>query len=196
MGGRKPLSETTMSVREANGHLARLWSWLQCLPLFGGLWCKFIKSPLEMERFLKFAIVGAIGAVVDFAVLNVMKLWFEAVGFGEAWSVSWPTHQVQLVTAATISFTAAVLSNFTWNRLWTFPESRERPLGRQLAQFAVVNIFGLVINNVLLVTTDRYIFQHLVSARLSYNLAKAFAIGVVLFWNFGINRVWTYRGIE
>lgn len=190
------MSETTMSVREANGHLARLWSWLQCLPLFGGLWCKFIKSPLEMERFLKFAIVGAIGAVVDFAVLNVMKLWFEAVGFGEAWSVSWPTHQVQLVTAATISFTAAVLSNFTWNRLWTFPESRERPLGRQLAQFAVVNIFGLVINNVLLVTTDRYIFQHLVSARLSYNLAKAFAIGVVLFWNFGINRVWTYRGIE
>ena len=100
------------------------------------------------------------------------------------------------MVAATISFTAAVLSNFTWNRLWTFPESRERPLGSQLVQFAIVNVLGLVINNVLLVTTDQYIFRHLVSTRLSYNLAKAFAIGVVLFWNFGVNRVWTYRGIE
>lgn len=196
MGGQKPLSGTTVSVTGANWRLVRLWTWVQGMPLVGGLWARLVKSPRELERFLKFAVVGTIGAVVDFAVLNVMKLWFEAIGLGEAWNISFPPHQIQLVAAATISFTAAVLSNFTWNRLWTFPESRERPLGRQLVQFAVVNVLGLIINNVLLVTTDRYIFQPLVSARLSYNLAKAFAICVVLFWNFGINRIWTYRGIE
>ena len=48
----------------------------------------------------------------------------------------------------------------------------------------------------LLVVLDQYVFQNFVSERLSYNLAKACAIGVVLFWNFGINRIWTYRGIE
>ncbi len=197
MGGQKQLtSGQVASVHERNGHFVRLWSRLQGLPFLGGLWARLVKSPRELERFLKFAIVGTIGAAVDFAVLNILKLWFESIGLGVGWSTEWPPHEVQLVTAATLSFTAAVLSNFTWNRLWTFPESRERPLGRQLAQFALVNILGLVINNVLLVTTDRYIFQHLVSARLSYNLAKAFAIGVVLFWNFGVNRVWTYRGIE
>jgi putative flippase GtrA len=196
MGGQKPLSGTTLSVREANGHLVRLWTLIKSLPLLGRLWTRLVKSPRELERFLKFAIVGTIGAMVDFAVLNIMKLWFETIGLGEGWQVSWPPHQVQLVAAATISFTAAVLSNFSWNRLWTFPESRERPLGSQLVQFAIVNALGLIINNVLLVTTDEYIFRHLVSARLSYNLAKAFAIGVVLFWNFGVNRVWTYRGIE
>ncbi len=185
-----------MSVREANCRLVRIWTWLQGLPVLGSLWARLVKSPRELERFLKFALVGTLGALVDFAVLNVLKLWFEAISLGEGWNVSFPPHQVQLVTAATISFTAAVLSNFTWNRLWTFPESRERPLGSQLAQFAVVNILGLIINNVLLVTTDRYIFQPLVNARLSYNLAKAFAICVVLFWNFGVNRVWTYRGID
>jgi len=31
---------------------------------------------------------------------------------------------------------------------------------------------------------------------LGYNVAKAIAIIVVLFWNFGVNRVWTYRGIK
>mgnify|MGYP005847477419 FL=1 len=165
-------------------------------PVIGRLWRKFLDNPKELERFLKFAMVGAIGAVVDFAVLNLMKWIFEKIGLGEGWSVSLRPHQIQLIAANILSFSAAVLSNFTWNRLWTFPESRQRPLGSQLAQFAVVNILGLGINTLLLVTMDQYVFQHLFSPRLSYNLAKAFAIGVVLFWNFGVNRVWTYRGIK
>ena len=106
------------------------------------------------------------------------------------------SHQIQLVAANAISFSTAVLSNFTWNRLWTFPESRERPLGSQLVQFAIVNILGLGINTLVLLVMDQYVFQHFVSERLSYNLAKALAIGIVLIWNFGVNRIWTYRGIE
>jgi putative flippase GtrA len=31
---------------------------------------------------------------------------------------------------------------------------------------------------------------------LNYNFAKVTAIGVVLFWNYGINRIWTYKGIK
>ncbi|RME46620.1 MAG: GtrA family protein [Chloroflexi bacterium] len=153
-------------------------------------------NPKEAERFVKFAIVGAFGAVVDFTVLNIMKLIFEAAGLGVGWQVSLPPHQIQLIAANAISFSTAVLSNFTWNRLWTFPESRAKPIGPQLAQFATVNVLGLVINTILLVTMDHYVFQHFVGERLSYNLAKAFAIGVVLFWNFGINRIWTYRDIK
>ncbi len=84
----------------------------------------------ELARFVKFAIVGAIGAIVDFGVLNLL---IQLADFEKFW-------------ANTCSFTAAVISNFTWNRLWTFPESRQRPLGRQLAQFALVNVIGLAIN--------------------------------------------------
>ena len=173
------------------------WStWLARVPLLGPIWRRLLANPRELERFLKFAIVGAIGMVVDFIVLNIMKLVFEGIGLGEGWNLPLEADQIQLIAANAISFSTAVLSNFTWNRLWTFPESRERPLGSQLVQFAIVNVFGLVINTVLLVVMDQYVFQHLVSERLSYNLAKAFAIGVVLFWNFGVNRIWTYRGIE
>jgi putative flippase GtrA len=166
------------------------------VPVLGSLWRRLVENPRELERFVKFAIVGAIGALVDFAVLNAMKLLFEGLGLGEGWESSLAPHEIQLVVANTISFSAAVVSNFTWNRLWTFPESRTRPLGRQLVQFAIVNVLGWVINTALLLIMDQYVFRHLVSERLSYNLAKAIAIGVVLFWNFGINRIWTYRGIE
>jgi putative flippase GtrA len=30
----------------------------------------------------------------------------------------------------------------------------------------------------------------------AYLAAKVIAIGVVLFWNYGANRIWTYRGIR
>jgi putative flippase GtrA len=132
----------------------------------------------ELERFFKFAVVGTIGAVIDFTVLNVMHK-----GFG--WS---------LLAANTLSFTCAVLSNFTWNRLWTFPESRSRPIRTQLPQFAAVNIAGLVINNIVLINAAAFLGRYLPDP-LDYNLAKAFAIVVVLFWNFGVNRVTTYRGL-
>jgi putative flippase GtrA len=166
------------------------------MPVIGRYWGDLLSKPKRIERFVKFAIVGAVGAVVDFVLLNIMKIVFESVGLGVGWTVSMEPHQIQLVAANAISFSAAVLSNFTWNRLWTFPESRERPLLSQLLQFTVVNVLGLVINTVILVVMDRYVFQLFFSERLSYNMAKALAIGVVLFWNFGINLIWTYRGID
>ena len=185
-----------MSAIDSHPRLSRWSARLAALPLVGPVWGKLRENPKELERFIKFAIVGTIGAVVDFTVLNIMKRVFEAVGLGVGWDVALDPHQIQLVAANAISFSAAVLSNFTWNRLWTFPESRERPLGGQLVQFAIVNIIGLAINTILLLVLDQFVFQNLFSERVSYNLAKACAIVVVLFWNFGINRIWTYRGIE
>jgi putative flippase GtrA len=137
------------------------------------------KRPREVVRFVKFAMVGAVGMVVDLTVLNVLH---RGVG-------------LPLLVANTISFTMAVVSNFTWNRLWTFPESRERPLVPQLGQFALVNVVGLAINNLVLWLVYSVV-KNFIPDPLDYNLAKIVAIGVVLFWNYGVNRLWTYRGIE
>ena len=134
----------------------------------------------EFNRFLKFAIVGTIGAVVDFSVLNILVLAF-----------GWPKEYANLV-----SVTCAVISNFTWNRLWTYPESRERPLHTQFGQFALVNLFGLAINQFFFVMTDSLIFDEIFPHPIDYNFAKATAVVVVLFWNFFVNRRWTYREIE
>ena len=131
----------------------------------------------ELERFVKFALVGTLGAVVDFSVLNFGIL---VLGFSKP-------------VANTFSFSAAVLSNFTWNRLWTFPESRNRPVLPQLAQFTLVNVAGYFINQTIFLGLD-YLLLHRWGV-LGYNLSKAIATLVVLFWNFGVNRIWTFRGI-
>jgi putative flippase GtrA len=132
----------------------------------------------ELSRFLRFGVVGTIGAVVDFSILNLC-----IQGFGMA---KW--------LANTFSFSAAVLSNFTWNRLWTFPESRQEPLLPQLGQFALVNVVGYLINQAIFLSLDRWVFGGW--GAWGYNISKAIAIGVVLFWNYGVNRVWTYRKID
>lgn len=135
-------------------------------------------NPKEVRRFVKFGIVGVLGAAIDFALLNLFRGVF-------GWDLLW---------ANTASVSVAIISNFTWNRLWTFPESRARKKRTQLPQFTLVNIIGLIINNVIVLGVDALIVGML-GEPLSYNIAKAVAIGVVFFWNFIINRLWTYRGL-
>ncbi len=153
-------------------------AWLVNLPLikrFG-----FAKKTQELVRFFKFATVGAIGALVDFSILNLFVLVF-----------GWPKWSANIV-----SVTCAILSNFIWNRRWTFPESRERPLSTQFGKFATTNVIGLGINQIVFLGTDALLFAEIAPHPLNYNLAKATAICVVLFWNFFVNRAWTYRGIR
>ena len=56
-----------------------------------------------------------------------------------------------IVLANTCSFSAAVVSNFTWNRYWTYPDSRSKPIRTQLLQFIIVNVVGWGINTGILV---------------------------------------------
>ncbi len=64
-----------------------------------------IKNSRERGRFMRFAVVGIIGAVVDFGVMNLLVNLFA----------------MPFLYAGIISFICAILSNFTWNRYWTYP---------------------------------------------------------------------------
>lgn len=144
----------------------------------------------ERSRFLRFAVVGAIGAVVDFGVMNLLRNLFHTA----------------LVVAGTVSFICAILSNFTWNRFWTYPDSRSKQLWRQLTQFSIVSIIGLGIREPILiflepplrklVTNLGFQLPYLKPEVLSDNITLAFAVVVVMFWNFFVNRYWTYNDID
>ncbi|MFN3741097.1 MAG: GtrA family protein [Anaerolineales bacterium] len=144
-------------------------------------------DPQERIRFLKFSVVGAIGAVIDFGVMNALTHW-----------LNFP-----LVLAGTISFFCAVTSNFIWNRFWTYPESRSRPLMHQWLMFFLVNLVGVGIRIPLLhfleAPFERLAIRLLPAfsspSLLAKNLTLAVAIGVVMLWNFFVNRYWTYNDV-
>jgi putative flippase GtrA len=143
----------------------------------------------ERTRFLKFMAVGVIGAVVDFGIMNLFSKLFGMI----------------LTWAGTISFTCAILSNFLWNRYWTYPDSRSRPIARQLAMFFIVNVAGLAIRLPILHFLEipiRQMFEHLslnipLSPEfLGKNFTLAIAVFIVMLWNFFVNRYWTYNDVD
>lgn len=150
-----------------------------------------ITNPRERTWFFRFAVVGIIGAVVDFGTFNLLTSF---AGLSAVW-------------ASVISFIAAIISNFTWNRYWTYPDSRSKPLGRQLFQFSIVSLLGLIIRTPIIAVLEplfNRIFAQsaflpigfITAEFLANNLALAIAVIVVMFWNFFINRYWTYSDVE
>jgi len=149
-----------------------------------------ISDPQERGRFLRFAVVGIIGAIVDFGTFNLLvKLT-----------------SIMVVWASVVSFTAAVVSNFLWNRFWTYPDSRSKAITRQVIQFAAVSLAGLAIRTPLFawmekllgqtfsrMLPEKFIFS---STFLGHNAALAIAVLVVMMWNFIVNRFWTYNDVS
>ncbi len=142
----------------------------------------------EAKRFLKFMFVGAMGAVVDFGVLNLLAHVFD----------------VPVTIAGVVSFSLAVTSNFIWNRYWTYPESRAYPAIPQYLQFFVINASALLIRVPILALVPGPVINSLITAGISpataevlgNNFALALAVGIAMFWNFFVNRFITYRHIK
>ena len=155
----------------------------------------------EFKRFTKFLVVGVTGFIVDFGIFNLL---LRALNF-------------QPVLAQAISFTLAAINNFIWNRYWTYPDSRSKPILRQFGMFFVLSVIGLLIRTpifalfsgpmVALVESMQHgAFAglidfvtgtlHISMEQLGLNLALAIAVLVVLFWNFFSNRFITYSDVQ
>ncbi len=149
----------------------------------------FFQNPVERTRFLKFTVVGTIGASVDFGVFNLLSTLLH----------------VNAVLSSMISFCMAVTSNFLWNRFWTYPDSRSKRITHQVSQFILVSLFGLSIRTPLFAFLEPLLdheFQNNLPVQgidpnfLGHNLALALSVGVVMFGNFFINRFWTYGDVD
>jgi putative flippase GtrA len=159
------------------------------------------KGQRELARFLKFSVVGVIGAVVDFGSFNIFANVLGIVS----------------IIASVLSFTAAVTSNFLWNRFWTYPDSRSKTIRQQAIQFGIISLIGLTIRTPIFALTEdpmaRFVERFVDSpigirlpgwipldalnpGILGGNLALVLAVVIVLFWNFFANRFWTYSDAD
>lgn len=143
----------------------------------------------EGKRFVKFLVVGTIGAVVDFGTFNLLTAVLN----------------LPPVPSSVASFIAAVINNFLLNRYWTYPDSRSKSAWRQFVQFAAINTVGLFIRTPLfafLIPVWREFLAgsglpaSLAGEQTARNAALACAVLVVLVWNFVVNRFWTYNDVS
>ncbi len=145
------------------------------------------KTPKEIKRFIKFLIVGAVGFTIDFSAFNVIHHFFNTPE----------------VIAQTISFSVATISNFVFNYFWIYREAQDKPVVQKAGRFALVSVLGLVIG-VPVFTAALLAAKKIVPAlgldtlpfNLAGNLALVCRVLVVLFWNFFVNRKWTYGDVK
>lgn len=162
-------------------------------------------NPKELERFLKFAIVGLTGAVVDFGILIILQA-----------TILPPEKPLNVAIATSIAFIAAVLNNFTWTRLWVYPDSRSRSVRRQLLQFTLISLTGGLARTVWITATyyemghflmpivlpfihllrPEYTPGRLGEEALGSVVSQLIAMAAVMLWNFFANRYWTYNDVE
>ncbi len=163
------------------------------------------EKPKELERFLKFAVVGVSGAIVDFGIVFLLQE-----------TVLPPTSPLNVAVATGIAFICAVLSNFIWTRLWVYPDSRTKSLRRQLAIFSFISITGGVARTIWIASTyavigyavmpvvlpliqsinSQYVPSPVAEERLGTVVAQLIAMVVVMLWNFFANRYWTYNDVD
>jgi putative flippase GtrA len=120
------------------GALAKLGAvkvglFLGLLSIIGYLVSELLAKWVKVFRQLgRFAIVGILNTVLDFAVLNLL-----IVGSGIAEGAAASAFKG-------ISFTIAVINSYYWNKYWTF-EFKEK-VNREFLQFFVVSAVGFVLN--------------------------------------------------
>ena len=128
-----------------------------------------IRNLLKFQM-VRYGIVGTIGAVIDFGLLNLLVLYLD-------WNV---------YLAATVGFTAAASSNYVLNLKWTFRDSPSKHRLVQYGQFILVALLGLMINNgTMYILIENFGWW--------FNFAKLSAVLVVFVWNYLANRYWTFR---
>ena len=128
------------------------------------------------RQFVKFAVVGTVGTVVNLVVLQAtLFLWGRLVGD--------PTTSVEIF-ASGLAFCVAVVNNYLLNRWWTFRATGSFAV--QLVKFVVVSIAGLGLNELVFwVCRTQFGLDVLVS--------QGVAILCVLPFNFIVNKLWSFR---
>ena len=126
----------------------------------------------EFHRFLKFCAVGAVGAVLNLAVL------YSLTELG-----------VFYLLSGLIAIEAGLLSNFVLNRSWTFKDRGTQGLRYVLTALYrdhAVRLVGVVLNLVIL-----WLLTSLFG--LYYLTSQVIGITVAMLWNYGGNQWWTWE---
>jgi putative flippase GtrA len=132
----------------------------------------------EGERLAKFLVVGAVAFVVDTAALGGL------VFLG-----------VDRTVAKGTAFVLAVIASFLGNQFWAYRDSRSKPIGRQMLEFAGISLVGLGVNLSAFTVADR-LLSPAIGSGLSLYVAHAAAVGSAMVWNFVANRLITYGDID
>jgi putative flippase GtrA len=126
------------------------------------------KSREIIAQLAKFTVVGAFGTIVHYTILILLV---EKMSVGA-------------VLGSSVGAVTGALVNYFLNYYFTFQSERRH--SEAIVQFYVVAGAGFLINALFM-----WVLADILS--IYYLVAQLITTGIVLLWNFWINRIWTFR---
>jgi putative flippase GtrA len=153
--------------------------------------------PLGVRQFLKFATVGTMNTAIDWSLAFVLTYYTPiprmlGVGFVSLTGVPFRPEAAAVWFAKILSSGTATINSFIWNRRWTFRVRDKHARARQFAKFVTVNVVGMLLNSTITTLLIRPFLPE--PPRVAFMACQATATAIVLFWNFFMNKYWTFRG--
>ncbi len=128
-------------------------------------------EPGKFEEFVKFAIVGGSGVIVNMGLLYVLTRFLS----------------VRLEIASPIAIWISILTNFSLNNLWTFKKrDTEITFWSRLFRYHLVSGLAGVVNYLVLL-----LFVNLLG--MNDMISNLIGIGIGTIINFTLNSFWTWR---
>jgi len=118
----------------------------------------WIKKKFLTKTFLKFAVVGGSGIIVNMLVFLILTNYTS----------------IHHLVASAIATEIAILNNFTWNHIWTFKKRGEMNILIRIAAFHGSRILGLIVTVVGL-----YVLSDLLGLPMNPSYLVAIGLGVI-----------------
>lgn len=118
-------------------------------------------------QFLRFALVGSMATLLQYAVLYALVQLARA----------------DPVVASAIGYTLSAVANYALNYSYTFDSNASH--GSAAVKFMTIALLGLALNSL--------VMKWLIYCGLHYLAAQIVATVTVLCWNFAGGRYWTFR---
>ena len=148
----------------------------------------------DLKKFLKFGLIGILNTIVDFAVFYIMDCW--VIRDGPTLTLLGISIIAGPYLSNAVSYLAANIHSFFWNRLWTF-QKKGRISGGELLRYIATSAGYLLISSAGLAVSIRILSLPLFSTVIPeewINLAaKIPTFCVTVFYNYLMNKFWVFK---
>lgn len=153
-------------------------------------------------QFIKFCVVGLSSTIISLAITFFLLRKMHLADVLHRMLVLHPDTQrfvesnhLYIQVAGTIAFFFGVANGFYWNSKWTFPHGNSVRRRVQCFRFFAVNIVGQVLNWFVTWGLMQMLANGLSPKEVTWQSSASIigAIFIVSFWNFFLNRLWTFK---
>lgn len=136
-----------------------------------------------IEQFLKFVVVGGISFLVDFTVYTIMC----------------NVMHIHYIIAGVLGFTVSVVVNYILSMRYVFLSKDDMRKDKEFFIFVVLSLMGMFLNTILLYLCIDILYSNLgylkqlLSIERMNIVAKVFATGVVMVFNFITRKIFLER---